>query len=218
MKTDSDLKRDVEAELAWDPAVKSSAIGVAAKDGIVTLSGHLDTYPEKWAAERALQRVAGVRAVALELDVRLAPSHQRSDTDIACAAENALLWHSVVPPDAVRVTVDQGWLTLQGELDWDYQRKSVEHAVRNLVGVVGISDEIKLKQKAVPANVKQLIQDALTRQAVRAAKHIEMDVRDGEVTLRGTVHSRQERDAARGAAWAAPGVRMVVNELKVDAA
>jgi osmotically-inducible protein OsmY len=218
MKTDADLKRDVEAELAWDPAVKASAIGVAVKDGIVTLSGHLDTYPEKWAAERALRRVAGVRAVALELDVRLAPSHQRSDTDIARAAENALLWHSVVPPDAVRVTVDQGWITLQGELDWDYQRKSVEQAVRNLVGVVGISDEIKLKQKAVPANVKQLIQEALTRQAVRAAKHIEMDVRDGEVTLRGTVHSRAERDAARGAAWAAPGVRMVINELKVEGA
>jgi osmotically-inducible protein OsmY len=216
VKTDSDLKRDVELELAWDPAVKASAIGVAVKDGIVTLSGHLDTYPEKWAAERALQRVAGVRAVALELDVRLSPGHRRGDTDIAKAAEDALRWHSVVPPDAVRVTVDQGWITLQGELDWDYQRKSVEQAVRNLVGVVGLSDEIKLKQKAVPANVKQLIQDALTRQAVRAAKHIEMDVRDGTVTLRGSVHSRQERDAARGAAWSAPGVRAVVDELEVD--
>lgn len=215
MKTDAELKRDVEAELAWDPAIKSTAIGVAVKDGVVTLSGHLQTYPEKWAIEKALRRVSGVKAAALELDVRLSPDHQRSDTDIANAAENALKWHTQVPASAVRVIVDKGWITLQGELDWDYQRKSVEHALRNLVGVIGISDEITLKVRPTPAGLSQRIQEALTRQAVREARHIEVDVRDGTVTLRGQVHSRHEREAARGAAWSAPGVRAVVNELQI---
>jgi osmotically-inducible protein OsmY len=216
MKTDSNLKRDVEAELAADPAVRSDAIGVVVKDGVVTVSGHLESYPEKWAVERALQRVAGVHAVALELDVRLSPQHRRSDTEIAQAAEHALQWHAMVPPEAVRVTVDQGWLTLQGELDWNYQRKSVEQMLRNLVGVVDVNNEITLKRRPLPENVQRTIAEALTRQAVRAAGHLDIVVQGGTVTLRGTVHSRQERDAARGAAWAVPGVSRVISELKID--
>lgn len=215
MKTDADLRRDVEAELAWDPAVRSSEIGVAVKNGVVTLSGHPQTYSEKWAVEKALRRVQGVKAIALELDVRLSPDHQRSDTDIAQAAEQALKWHTLVPADAVRITVDKGWITLEGDLDWDFQRKSVEQAVRNLKGVVGVSDEITLRFRPAPGDIARRIAEALKRQTEREVKRLEIQMHDGTVTLRGTVHSWHERDAAQGAAWAVPGVRCVVNELQI---
>ena len=215
MKTDTELKQDVEAELSFDPAVKSDAIGVAVRDGVVTLTGHLATYAEKWAAEKALRRVDGVKAIALELDVRLSPAHQRSDIEIAQAARMALKWHSLVPVDAVHLTVDKGWIRLEGQVDWDFQRRSVEKAVRDLKGVVGLSNEISLKPRPAPADVARRIQNALVRQAVREAQHLEIDVKEGRVTLRGNVHSWHERDAAQGAAWAAPGVRAVVNELRV---
>jgi osmotically-inducible protein OsmY len=215
VKTDADLKREVEAELAWDPAVQSTAVGVAVKNGVVTLTGHLDTYSEKWAVEKALRRVEGIKAIALELDVRLSPDHQRSDTDIARAAEHALQWHTQVSADAVRITVDRGWITLQGEVDWHYQRRSVEKAVRHPKGVTGVSDEISLRRQPTPADLAQRVRQALIRQAVREVKHMDIKVHDGVVTLRGTVHSWHERDAAQGVAWSAPGVRQVVNELQI---
>lgn len=215
MKTDADLKRDVTAELAWDPAVKSTAIGVAAKDGVVTLTGHLETYAEKHAAARAVQRVAEVKAIALELDVKLAPDHRRSDTDIAASAEQALKWNTLVPAQAIRLTVDHGWVTLQGDVEWDYQRRSVEKAIRPLMGVVGISNEITLRAKSKAANLSHRIEEALTRQAIREAKKIEVAVEGTTVKLRGTVHSWHEREAVQGVAWSAPGVRTVVNELHV---
>ncbi|WOB10618.1 BON domain-containing protein [Piscinibacter gummiphilus] len=215
MKTDADLKRDVTAELAWDPAIDATHIGVAVNDGVVTLSGHLETFAEKHAATRAAQRVAGVRAVALELDVRLSPSHRRSDTDIATSAEHALRWNTLVPVDAVHPTVDTGWVTLRGEVDWDYQRRAAEKAVRPLVGVVGVSNDITLRAKVKVDNLAQRIQDALTRQAVREARKIKVAVEDGTVRLSGNVHSWQEREAVQGVAWSAPGVRAVVNELSV---
>jgi osmotically-inducible protein OsmY len=136
MRTDADLQRAIEAELAWDPAVKSTAIGVAVNHGVVSLSGHIDTYAEKWAAEKALRRVPGVKAIAMELDVKLSPEHRYNDTELADAAETALVWHTMVPTDAVRVTVDHGRVTLEGEVDWDYQRRAVESAIRPLRGVV----------------------------------------------------------------------------------
>jgi osmotically-inducible protein OsmY len=216
MKTDADLKRDVQAELAWDPAVRSTQIGVAVKDGVVTLSGHLETYAEKYAAERALRRVGGVKAIALELDVRLSPEHRRSDTDIANAAEQALKWNTLVPVDQVRVTVDKGWITLQGEVEWDYQRRSVEKAIRPLMGVVGISNEMTIKQKVTPADLQSRIAEALRRQVEREVKHLDIKVDGSTVTLRGTVNSWHARDAAQGIAWAAPGVRAVMNELRID--
>ncbi|CAG1019017.1 hypothetical protein BURC_03862 [Burkholderiaceae bacterium] len=215
MKTDADLKRDVAAELAWDPAVKSTAIGVAVKDGVVTLTGHLDTFAEKHAVSRALQRVAGVKAIALELDVKLAPGHQRSDTEIAANAEQALKWSTLVPPEAVRITVDHGWTTLQGELDWEYQRRSVEKAIRPLMGVVGISNEIKLRTKLRPDDLSRKIEAALMRQAIREARHIEVSVDGTTVKLTGKVHSWHEREAAQGVAWSAPGVHAVINELQL---
>ena len=215
MKSDADLKKDVVDELAWDPAVKASAVGVAVRDGVVTLSGHLDTYAEKAAVERVLKRVAGVKAIALELDVRLAPGHVRSDTDIARAAEQALGWNSMVPANKVRVIVDRGWVTLQGQLEWDYQRQSAEKAVRALVGVVGLSNEIAIAPRAAPADVTRRIREALTRQAQREVKHLDVRVNGGTVTLQGQVHSWHERNAAQGAAWSAPGVVQVINELTI---
>ena len=215
VKTDADLKRDVTAELAWDPAVKSTAIGVAVKDGVVTLTGHIDTFAEKHAALRAVRRVAGVKAIALELDVILSPDHKRNDTEIAQSAELALKWSTVVPLEAIRLTVDHGWVTLQGDVEWDYQRRSVEKAVRPLMGVVGISNEIVVRAKPKLADLKRRIEEALTRQAIREAQHVEVTVDGATVKLTGKVHSWQERDAVQGVAWAAPGVGVVVNELQI---
>ena len=218
MKTDTELKADVTAELAWDPSVRSTAVGVAVKDGVVTLTGHLETFAEKHAATRALRRVSGVKAIALELDVKLAPDHRRSDTDIAAGAKEALKWNTLVPLEGFQLTVDHGWVTLQGEVEWDFQRRSVEKAIRPLMGAVGISSEISLRArpKATKAtDLSRKIKEALTRQALREAKHIEIDVNGTTVTLSGKVHSWQERDAAQGVAFSAPGVNYVVNELRV---
>jgi len=215
MKTDVELKRDVSAELAWDPEVRSTLIGVAVKDGVVTLTGHLQTFAEKHAAARAVRRVAGVKAIALELDVRLSADHKRSDTDIAAGAELALKWSTEVPVEKIRVTVDRGWVTLQGEVEWDYQRRSVEKAIRPLMGVVGISNEITLRVAPQVGDISRKIEDALKRQAVRDAHRVQVSIDGATVKLSGTVHSWQERDAAQGVAWTAPGVRAVVNDLRI---
>ena len=215
MKTDADLKKDVTAELAWDPTVKATAIGVAVKDGVVTLTGHLETFADKHAAARALRRVAGVKAIALELDVKLSFDHKRSDTDIAAGAEEALKWNTLIPIEGIRLTVDHGWVTLQGEVEWDYQRHSAEKAIRPLMGVMGISNEVTLRTRPKAANLSHRIEEALTRQALREAKHIQVDVDGTTVKLSGTVYSWQERDAAQGVAWSAPGVHTVINELWV---
>jgi osmotically-inducible protein OsmY len=215
MKTDSELKRDVIDELSWDPAVNATAIGVAAKDGVVTLSGHLETFGEKFAVDRALRRVAGVRAIAMELDVKLAPQYQRSDTEIAAAAINMLAWLSEASTHKVRVTVENGWVHLSGEVDWDYERKAIERQLRPVVGVVGISNEITLKHRLTPGDLTARIEGALGRQAHREAQRIEVGVDSGTVTLRGQARSWQERDAIVGAAWSAPGVRCVVDEVQI---
>ena len=216
MKPDVELKQDVTAELAWDPAVNATAIGVAVKDGVVTLSGHLATFADKHAAERALRRVAGVKAIALEIDVKLPSDHQRSDTDIATGAEHVLKWNTLVPLKAIQLTVDHGWVTLQGDVEWDYQRRSVEKAIRPMMGVVGISNEITLRAGPRVTDLSRKIEQALTRQATREAKHIQVDVEGTTVKLSGTVHSWQERSAAQGVAWSAPGVHSVINDLRVS--
>ena len=167
MKTDSELKKDVLAELAWDPLVPETRIGVAVSDGVVTLTGHLDSYAEKIAAKHAAERVIGVKALAVEIEVTPLGIHQRSDTEIAAAAEHALGWNTSIPQDRVKVTVEKGWVSLSGELDWNFQRRAVERLIRPLKGVVGISDNIRLKTAAAPVNLSSRIQDALVRQAVR---------------------------------------------------
>jgi osmotically-inducible protein OsmY len=217
MKTDTELKKDVNAELEWDPEIDAAQVGVAVKDGVVTISGHLKTYADKFSIERALRRIEGVRAIAMEVDVTLSPQHQRSDSEIAAAAAQALKWQARIPDDRLRVTVERGWITLAGEVEWEFQRRAAESAVRQLLGVVGVSNGITLAARNVPGDLSTRIGDALQRQALREAKKVEVNVDGSKVTLRGQVHSWQERDAVQGAVWAAPGVRTVINELRVIA-
>jgi osmotically-inducible protein OsmY len=216
MKTDLQLKQDVVAELAWDPAVDASHMTVHVKDGVVTLAGFVDTYLQKEAAARALHRVAGVRGVALDLEVRLVPAHERSDADIAQAALHALAWHALVPEDRVQVQVEDGWVTLTGEVDWGYQSASAEQCVHPLLGVRGVSNRIRLKQRADPEELRREIAAAFLRRAQREAGHIGIDVDGGVVTLSGSVHSMPEHEAALGVAYATRGVTRVIDKLRVD--
>lgn len=217
MKTDAQLKSDVTSELAWDPAVNATAIGVMVKEGVVTLTGHLDSFAEKHAVERAVRRVAGVRGLALELDVRLAPEHQRSDSEIAKAALHALQWHSWVPNERLQVEVEDGWVTLGGEVDWHYQLTSAEQCVRPLVGVRGVTNRITVKPRVSEKDVSNEIISALTRHARREARKIEIAVEGGVVTLEGAVDSLPDHDAALAAAAATRGVSRVVDHLAVSA-
>jgi osmotically-inducible protein OsmY len=217
MKSDSQLKTDVTDELAWDPAVNAGNIGVIVKNGIVTLTGHLDTFAEKHAAERAVRRVAGVRGIAVELDVKLAPAHKRSDSEIAQAATAALAWNSLLPPDQVKVEVENGWVTLSGEVQWSYQRSTAEHGIRPLIGVRGLTNNITIKPRASSKDVGVQITAALRRHAEREAERIGVEVDGSVVTLRGKVDSLSEHDAALGAAFAANGVSRVVDRLEVHA-
>ncbi len=215
MKTDTQLRDDVQAELNWEPAVKAADVGVIVKDGVVTLTGHLASHAEKYAAERAVQRVHGVKALAVEMTVKLPFDNERTDAEIAMAAERALEWNVLVPAGRIHPMVEAGWLTLNGEVEWDYQRSAAESTVRNLMGVTGVSNLVKVKPKVSPADVEAKIHQALTRQADRESSRLAITVNGSQVTLRGTVHSWAERDAVQGAAWATPGVSAVVNDLRV---
>lgn len=216
MKTDSQLHKDILDELSWDPAVHANDVGVSVKDGVVILSGHLASHAQKQAAERAVMRVNGVKAVANEMEVRLSPSDQRGDVDIAAAAQLALRWNAVIPVERIQLKVERGWVTLSGEVEWDYQRKAAEESCSKLLGVVGVSNLIMVKPQVSPIDVQQRIQAALQRQAQREAQRLLVIVDGSRVTLRGKVHSWAERQAAQSAAWGAPGISTVVNELTLD--
>ncbi len=216
MKTDAQLKKDVTAELEWDPAINATQVGLAVKAGVVTLTGHIDTYAEKRAIERAVSRVSGVLGLAVELDVKLDPSHRRSDSDIAATAESAFRWNTLVPYDRIQVKVEKGWVTLSGEVDWDFQRQNAAMAVRPLTGVVGVSNNITLKVRVVPANISNRIREALFRLAADEAKHIEVTANANQVVLKGKVGSWAERKTVVAAAWAAPGVSGVTCDLLVQ--
>ncbi len=218
MKTDEQLKKDVMDELDWDPSINAAQVGVAVSNGVVTLAGHLDTYAEKHAIERAVQRVRGVTGIAVEVDVKLDPTHRRSDSDIAAAIESAFKWHALVPADRIQVMVEKGWVSLRGEVEWDYQRREAEKAVRSLTGVVGVSNGIAMKPGVAQSSISTRIHDALVRHAKSEAQGIVIDVAGTAVTLRGKVDSWSEFSAASAAAWSAPGVTSVMNELKVQPA
>jgi len=215
MKTDSQLQQDIRAELTWEPSVNATQIGVAVKDGVVTLTGQVDSFGEKWHAERAVQGVDGVKALAVNIDVRLPGSTNRSDTDIARTAENVLACMSQLPHDAIKVKVEGGWVTLSGEVDWQFQRQSATAAVRYLMGTTGVSDQIVLRPHATAIVVKADIESALRRSARGGTHKIAVDVSGDQVTLDGTVDSWAERESAHHAAWSTPGVRSVVDHIRV---
>lgn len=216
MKTDSQLQQDVMAELKWEPAVQAERIGVEVKDGIVTLAGHVDSYPAKWNAERAAQRVAGVKALAVEIDVKLNGSTTRSDADIAHSCKNVLLWTTYLPKDSIQVMVEAGWVTLSGQVRWGFQRATATSAVRYLAGVRGVNDQITIKSGVNASVVKGDIEAALKRRAVSEANGIKVAVNGTEVTLSGKVPTWAERDAAGSAAWSSPGVSNVVDNISIS--
>ena len=216
MKTDSQLQHDVSEELKWEPQVTASQIGVQVKDGVVTLSGEVSSYAEKWNAERAAQRVSGVNALAVDLNVKLSELGTRTDADIARAAENALSWSTSVPDGAIKVMVEKGYVTLSGNVDWQYQRVAAADGVRFLVGVTGVSDQIAIKPSLSVSAVKSDIETALKRTAASDAKKIHVEVRGSDVTLTGKVQSWAERETATTSAWATPGVRSVVDKMTLE--
>lgn len=203
--------------LEFEPSVDAAHIGVTAHDGVVTLQGSVGTYMEKWAAERAASRVYGVRGLANDIVVVLTGASQPSDTAIAEAAVHTLFWDSAVPVNAVQVTVDQGWVSLTGVVEWRFQRDAAEAAVRRLTGVKGIINAVNVRPHVRPVDIKEHIQQAFERSAVVDAQGIQVEVRHGQVTLTGTVRSLHERREAERAAWAVPGVTLVDDRIAVSA-
>ena len=213
--TDKDLKQTVENALDWDPAVDSSDIGVSADEGVVTLRGNVRTFAEKYAAERVALRVFGVKAVANDLTVHLPSLFERTDTEIAQAAVTALKSNTMVPGGRVAVTVSQGWVTLKGTVEWQYQKDAAQRCVRDLFGVKGVSNIIALEPRVKPADVRDKIEAAFKRSAEVDARRINVNATDGKVILSGNVRSFAERQEAERAAWAAPGVTQVDDRLTI---
>ncbi len=213
MKSDIQLQKDVIAELNWEPSVNSIDIGVEVKDGVVILSGHVGSYAEKLNAERSAQRVAGVKALAIEIDVTLPGISKRTDADIARSVDNVLQWTSFLPRDAVKVMVENGWITLSGQVSWEYQRVAAVDTVRYLMGVTGVSDDITILPTLSSISVKSDIEDALKRRALVDARNISVEVHGQNVTLTGKVHSWSERHLATHSAWSTPGVKNVKDDM-----
>lgn len=217
MKTNNQLQRDVMDELLYEPSVNASNIGVAAKDGVVALTGSVSSYAEKYAAAKAAERVAGVKAVTDETKVDLPSTHRRNDQDIAAAALNALKWHVWVPPESIKVKVEDGWVTLDGTVDYKFQERAAQDAVQGLTGVVGVSNFISIRSAAAPSDVKNKIESALRRAAELDSGQINVEVNGNKVILRGDVNSWAERNEAERAAWSAPGVFEVEDDLQIAA-
>ena len=215
MNSDSKLQSDVQTELKWKPRVSAAHIGVAAKNGVVTLTGQVAHFTEKTAAEDAAKGVYGVKGVANDITVELSGSGRRTDADIAAAAVNALKWDFEVPNDKVKVVVRDGWATLEGTVEWQYQKDAAGRCVRYLMGVSGVTNSIGIKPHATSAGVKAKIEDAFRRHADLDARRIAVETFDGKVTLSGSVSSWSERHEAESAAWAAPGVNCVDDQLVV---
>ena len=215
-KTDAELKRDIESELSWDPKVNAAEIGVSVDGGAVSLLGTVDTYAQKCAAEEATKRVSGVRAIAEDLKVKVLDGHKRNDTEIAQAIQSSIKWDVLVPKE-VTARVQEGLVTLEGEVTWNFQREAAERAIRSLSGVVSVYNSVKLKPESSAVEVKEKVEAALKRQAKKDAKSIHVDTSGGKVTLTGHASSWQAIEDAANAAWAAPGVTEVVDQVKMQA-
>jgi osmotically-inducible protein OsmY len=214
-RTDAQIQSDVLAELKWDPRVQPNEIGVIVKNGVVTLTGWVDSYTKRWAAEDAAHRVRGVKAVANDIEVRLSNEDKRTDADIAAAAVRALEWDAFISVDTLDVTVSNGWVTLKGEVEWNFQKQDAERVVRRLVGVTGVTNLITVKPRVAASELKQKIEQALLRTVQEDAKRIEVEVDGDAVILKGTVRSWAERQEAEREAWAAPGVASVDNRITI---
>ncbi|MBL7858907.1 MAG: BON domain-containing protein [Cyclobacteriaceae bacterium] len=220
MKTDYELQKDVMEEIKWDPSLRTvaSEIGVSVKDGVVTLSGRVDQYSKKLAAEQAAQRVAGVRVVAEDIVVKLPGTLLRTDTEIAQAVSNALKWHASVNEDVIEVKVEDGWIYLDGTVEWEYQKRAAEIAIRDLIGVKGVLNRIHIKPSLDAHDIKSKIAATFHRSATIDSGNVKVDVNGSRVILKGKVRSWAERQEAEKAAWAAPGVVMVDNKIEVNPA
>lgn len=218
MRTASELQRDVQDELTWEPGLNVAEVGVSATDGVVTLTGHVDSYAEKLRAERAAKRVLGVHGVANDLVVKLPGASERDDTDIARAALDVLRWHTLIPEDRIQVVVKSGWVNLEGEVDWQYQRESAVKLVESLTGVRGVTNNVTVHPKVRPEQIQSRIESALQRTASLDARKVHVETTmGGKVILRGTVRTWAEREDAERAAWSAPGVKEVESHIALDA-
>jgi osmotically-inducible protein OsmY len=212
---DKALRENIIDELDFEPSINGANIGVAVEKGVVTLTGHVESYVEKIAAERAVERVRGVRAVAQEIEVRYAGHQRRADDEIAQRALDILNWSVQVPSDSIKVEVESGWITLKGTVEWQYQKRAAESAVRRLSGVRGVSNLIEIKPQLAASDVRQKIMNALKRNAEVEADNIRVVVDNDKVILEGTVKARYERNLAERAAWSAPGVKDVEDRLSI---
>lgn len=216
MRTDTDVQQDVLEELRWEPSLRNDDIAVAVRSGVITLAGYVDSYLDKWKAERVASRVKGVKAVVNDLEVRLPTTSQRNDPDIAHAVADALKWNVWVPDHRIRVRIDKGWVTLEGEADWYYEREEAERAVRRITGVRGITNLVSVRSRPTPSDLKQRIKDALERGADFDADRITIEIEEDKAILRGTVRAFTEKRDAERAALNAPGVRQIDNRITVD--
>ena len=216
MKNDLEIQQDVINQLSWEPFLKASDIGVTVKNGIVTLTGQVDSYYKKISAEKAARKVAGVRAIAEDIQLRVSPSFIKTDAELAESVLNALKWHSAVDEEKLKIKVEDGVVTLDGEVEWEFQRTSARNAVSNLLGVRNVISNIVLKPKLTAIDIKAKISSAFHRTATIDAQNIEVEILGNKAILRGRVRSYAEKDDAESAAWSAPGIAYVDNKLELE--